>query len=80
MTGRKDGANGTVEAYDINPEKPIGSFRTAWRTAKKTANVKWSIRLVVDFGYILQIFRRIGEASVMNYPIAHVVQDFFKPD
>jgi len=40
LIGRKDAAKGTVEAYDIDPTKPIGSWRTAWRTAKKAANVK----------------------------------------
>jgi integrase len=42
LVGRKDAARkGTVEAYKIDPTKPIGSWRTAWRTAKKAAKVKY---------------------------------------
>jgi len=40
LIGRKDASKATVEAYDSDPEKQIGSWRTAWRTAKKAVNVK----------------------------------------
>jgi hypothetical protein len=30
---------GTVTPYDTNPEKPMGSWKTAWNQARKVAGV-----------------------------------------
>lgn len=36
---KKDAPGGSVQVYDCDPTKPIAGWKTAWRTARKTAKV-----------------------------------------
>jgi integrase len=40
LTGKKGAFGGVVVPYRTFPEQPIGSFATAWGTAKKAAGVE----------------------------------------
>jgi integrase len=40
LKGKKFTFGGTVEPYKVFPDQPIGSWRTAWKSAKKAAGVE----------------------------------------
>ena len=40
LIGKKGTFGGTVAPYETFPDRPIGSWKTAWRQAKKVAGVK----------------------------------------